>query len=203
MAVLIMAVTAPMRAVRRRRSIRRLTVSLAIAACTWTVPASAQFATAPALKAAFLYNFAKFTEWPGEALAPGTPLVLCVVNDRAVADTLASLTKGRSVDGHALVVSMIKPDAAALTSCRLLFTSGLDAARSTALLESIAGKPILTVGDADKFAETGGVAGFFVEDGSLRFAINLEAAQRSGVHLSAKLLRLAKIVKDERNGVRR
>ena len=72
-------------------------MTAAIAGCAFTPFASAQSATAPALKAAFLYNFAKFTEWSADALAPGEPLVLCVINERAVGEMLADLTKGRSI----------------------------------------------------------------------------------------------------------
>jgi uncharacterized protein DUF4154 len=183
--------------------IQRLTGTAAIALCAFTSVASAQTATAPALKAAFLYNFAKFTEWPADALPQGEPLVMCVINDRAVGEMLTDLTKGRSIDGHAVVVSTMKLDSPALAACRVLFTSGLDAARSGVLLESVGGKPVLTVSDHDKFAQLGGVANFFVENGNMRFAINLDAAQRAGVRLSSKLLNLAKIVKDDRNVLRR
>jgi hypothetical protein len=65
-------------------------MTAAIAICAWTSSASAQTATAPALKAAFLYNFAKFAEWPADVLAPGEPLVLCVVNDRDVGQMLST-----------------------------------------------------------------------------------------------------------------
>jgi len=187
----------------RRGRIPRLAIAaaIAIAACAWTSPASAQTATAPALKAAFLYNFAKFTEWPADALAPGDPLVLCVINDRDVSDMLVQLTQGRAIDGHQLVVSTIKPDSSTLASCRLLFVSGLDATRSSALIELVSGKPVLTVSDLDRFAPLGGIADFFVEKGTMRFSINLEAAQRNGIRLSSKLLSLARIVKDERRAV--
>jgi hypothetical protein len=171
--------------------------------CVLTSSTSGQTVTAPALKAAFLYNFAKFTEWPADALAPGTPLALCVIDDRSVSEALVDLTRGRTIDGHALVVSTMKRDSPALASCRLLFVSGLDATQSGALLESVAGNPVLTVGDLDQFAQIGGVAGFFFENDSLRFAINLDAAKRAGVHLSSKLLSLAKIVKDNSHVVRR
>jgi hypothetical protein len=180
--------------------VRRLVVIAAFAGCACTSFASAQTATAPALKAAFLYNFAKFTEWSADALAPGEPLVLCVINDRTVGELLAELTKGRSIDHHTLVVSMMKPDSAALAPCRLLFTSGLDAARSAALLESIAGKPVLTVSDLDKFAERGGVAQLVVDKGTMGFSVNLDAMRRARILLSSKLLSLARIVKDEPNG---
>ena len=73
-----------------------------------------QTATAPALKAAFLYNFAKFTEWPGDALAAGEPLVLCVISDRAVDDGLVNLTKDRAIDAHPVAVRMVKSNAPTL-----------------------------------------------------------------------------------------
>lgn len=185
------------------RLTRHIVVIVAIALSAGPPVVSAQTATAPELKAAYLLNFAKFTEWPAAALAPGEPLTLCVVNDAAVGGRLTALAKDRSVDGHALTVSSLKGWSSqkgwsTLTGCRLLFASGTDAGRSSALLDAMAGKPILTVGELDTFAKLGGVAGFFVEDGTLRFAINLAAAQRAGLVLSSKLLSLARIVKDDR-----
>ena len=165
--------------------------------------AQAQTATAPALKAAYLYNFAKFTTWSGEALGPAEPLVLCVLNDRAVNDALASLTKDRSIEGHALVVRGMRHDSPTLGACRILFVAGLDGPGSAAFLDGVAGKPMLTVSDLEGFAEGGGIAGFFVEGGTLRFAINLDATQRAGLHLSSKMLSLAKIVKEDRSALRR
>jgi len=165
-------------------------------------PVAAQTATAPALKAAYLLKFAPFTEWPASSLSPGGAIALCVVNDRAVADELTLLAKGRLVEGHTLVVSTPKADAAALASCHLVFASGLDAKGSAALLAAVAGKPVLTVSDMDNFAELGGVVRFFVERGTVRFAINRDAAQRAGLRLSSQLLSLAKIVKDQRDDSR-
>lgn len=170
-----------------------------LAVCAVPSTATGQTATAPALKAAYLLNFVRFTEWPAAALAPGAPITLCVVNDRVVESLLEDLAKGRIVEGHALVVVTQKPDAAALASCHLVFASDLSAKGTATLIASLARKPVLTVSDLNKFAEHGGVAHFFVEQGTIRFAVNLEAAQRAGVRLSHKLLRLAKIVKDDRD----
>jgi hypothetical protein len=180
------------------RRLQQLIATAAIALWWWPSAASAQSATAPALKAAFLYNFAKFTEWPADALAPRDPLALCVMNDHDVGDMLVDVTKGRTIDGHALVVSTVKPESAELALCRLLFMSGLDLPRTRALVAAVDGKPVLTVSDVDKFAQLGGVASFFVEDGTMRFTVNLDAARRAGVRLSSKLLSLARIVKDDR-----
>jgi uncharacterized protein DUF4154 len=180
------------------RRLQQLIATAAIALWWLSSAASAQSATAPALKAAFLYNFAKFTEWPAQALAPHDPLMLCVMNDREVGETLVDLTRGRTIDGHALVVSTMRVESADLLSCRLLFMSGLDLPRSRAVVDAVAGKAVLTVSDFDTFAQLGGVAHFFVEEGTMRFAVNLDAAHRAGVRLSSKLLSLARIVKDDR-----
>jgi hypothetical protein len=167
----------------------------------WSWRAAAQVATASTVRAAFLFNFAKFTEWPAAVLAPGGALVLCVINDGAVGDMLRDLTKDRLIDGHAPVVLSMKLGVVTLESCRLLYASGLDRVQSAVLLESIKRTPVFTVSDLDDFTEIGGVARLFVENGTMKFAINLEAAQRAGLHLSSKLLSLARIVKDDRNAI--
>lgn len=177
-----------------------MVVLAAIASCSGAPVVSAQTASEPAVKSAFLYNFPRFTEWPAEALPAGDPIRLCVVNDRVVANMLEGLTRGRNVSGHSLVVSTMAADspAPALSACRLLFLSGLDSTRSAALLEALSGKPILTVGDGEAFARAGGVVGLFIKDGTLQFAINTTAAKRAGLSLSSQLLKLGKLVKEDR-----
>src|ERR1700681_373096 len=78
-----------------------------VAILLWTGPAGAQTVTAPALKAAFLYNFAKFAAWPADVLAPAQRLSLCVVDDDAVADAIEQVIKGRAVEGHELTVQIV------------------------------------------------------------------------------------------------
>jgi len=160
--------------------------------------AGADTFTAAVLKAAFLYNFAKFTEWPSDSLAPGQRLSLCVVGDSAVADALEETIKGRAVEGHELTVRVVKTDGL-LRSCHMLYVSGLDAKQSAQLLEALKGAPVFTVGDGDKFAETGGVAQLILENDRMRFAINVTSARRARLNLSSKLLSLAKIIRDERD----
>lgn len=184
-----------------RRRGRRVPAFL-LAACGMLAAAAvlpAQTATVPALTAAFLYNFAKFTEWPADALPPGEPLTLCIVSDKLVAEILADLTKGRSINGHALVVSSVAADAPGLAPCELAFAAGLDGARTSALQLATAGRPVLTVGDRERFAKDGGVIGLFVQDGTMHFAVNVEAAQRARLQLSSKLLTIARIVKGPRH----
>ena len=95
----------------------------------WSAHPDAQSATAAALTSAFLYNFAKFTEWPADSLAPGQRLALCVLGDNAVAGALEQTIKGHAIESHELTVELLKPDASA-RSCHLLYVSGLDEKRS-------------------------------------------------------------------------
>ena len=151
--------------------------------------------TAPALKAAFLYNFANFAEWPADVLAPGQRLSLCVVGDSAVADALERTIKGRGVDSHELTVEVVKADGP-FPSCHLLYVSGLDKKGAARLLDSLKNKATFTVSDADQFAEMGGVAQLVLENGRMRFVVNVDAARRANLKISSKLLNLARIVKD-------
>jgi hypothetical protein len=158
----------------------------------------AQSATAAAVTSAFLYNFAKFTEWPSDALAPGQRLALCVIGDNAVAGALEQTIKGHTIESHELTVELLKPDAS-VRACHLLYLSGLDEKRSLQLIGSLKTAPVLTASDADRFAELGGVAQLVLENGRMRFSINVTAAQRARLQLSSKLLSLAHIVKDEQH----
>jgi hypothetical protein len=179
---------------------RRLVFLAAFLALATASVALSQSVTVPALKAAFLYNFAKFTEWPADALAPAQRLSLCVVGDNLVADAVEQVIKGRLVEGHELTVQILKPDGP-LRSCHLLYIGGLDAKGARQLLGTLGSAPVLTVSDGDKFAESGGVAQLILENNRMRFAINVVAAQRVRLQLSSKLLSLATIIKKENRDV--
>jgi hypothetical protein len=160
-----------------------------------SAPVAAQTAAISKVKAAFLYNFAKFAEWPADTLPPGQRLQLCVVGDDAVADALEQTIKGRAIEGHELSVRVIGGDET-LRSCHMVYVDGRDARRSSQLLEALKGAPILSVGDGDKFAERGGVAQLVLEEDRMRFAVNVTAVERARLRLSSKLLSLASIVKE-------
>jgi hypothetical protein len=154
-----------------------------------------QSVSAPALRAAFMYNFAKFTEWPANVIPRDQPIVFCVTtDDTPMAEALEQIVKGRAVGGHALAVRRVGLDNG-VRACHLLYASGLDAKRTNELLGTVGPLPVLTVGDFERFAQMGGVANFFVEDGKMRFAINIDSAQRAGLRVSSKLLMLARIVR--------
>ena len=159
---------------------------------------SADSASESAVKAAFLYNFAKFSEWPSSVLAPGQRLSLCVMGDSAVADALEQIIRGHAVEGHELTAQVVKPGSP-IRSCHLLFVGGVDAEGTMRLLESLKGLAVLTVGDDSRFIELGGIIQLIVEDGRMRFAVNITSARRAHVVLSSKLVSLARVIGDEHN----
>jgi hypothetical protein len=159
--------------------------------------AAAEGVSAPALKAAFLINFARFAQWPGDAMPAGAPLVLCVLGDTEVARSLEDAVKGHAVEGHDLIVKRVSGDEA-VASCQLLYMSGIGAKQAAALVRSLSQVPTLTVSDLSRFGESGGMINFVMDDGRMRFAINDAAAERARLRLSSKLLTLARIVKDDR-----
>ena len=164
--------------------------------------AVAQNVTEPGLKAAFIYNFVQFTDWPPEALPVTAPLVICVLGDAAIGDALERTVKGRIFAGHGISVSRVTVEGA-LRSCHLLYISGGTPKQAVEIVALVSGAPVLTISDVHEFARQGGIADFFVENGTMRFSINLEAAKRSRLQFSSKLLGLARLVRDETTRIER
>jgi hypothetical protein len=176
----------------------RSMVPLILLALTAHTALSAQSITPPALRAAFLLNFAKFVEWPVDQ-GEHAPLYLCVLDDAAVEDALAQLMDGGPVSGRSITLARhVRPRA--LRGCHVLYVGDTDPDRTATILDELKHAPVLTVGDSEAFATGGGMIGLFVEDGRMRFAINPDAALRAGLKLSSRLLNLARIVKEGRHG---
>jgi hypothetical protein len=155
--------------------------------------------TEPSLKAAFVYNFAKFTEWPPEALPPAARFMACVLGDGPFGAALTRTVEGRLLSGRTIDVSHAKIDGP-LRTCHLLYVSNMTSAQLTAILTTVRGAPVLTISDADQFARLGGIAHIFVENGKMRFELNLDLARRSRLLLSSRLLALAALVIDGPSG---
>jgi hypothetical protein len=152
-------------------------------------------ATDVVVKAAFLYNFAQFAVWP--ALPSGAPIIGCVVGDDRIAAALVETVRGHTISDHALEVW--RPgDSAAWRVCHLLFIADAETGRSVGALDEIRTLPILTVSDGHGFSEEGGIIERYLEGGRIRFAINTDSLERSGLRLSSRLLGLAKIVRSGR-----
>jgi hypothetical protein len=155
--------------------------------------ASAQSAAPAMLKAAYLFNFTKFAEWPG--VPAGSPLQLCVLGDPGVSDELSTLVRGQRVNEHELqVVKLSKGEP--VKACQVLYVAAAETIAAGPALEGSRGLPILTVSDRGGFAASTGTIEFFVERDRMRFSINVDAVQRSKVRISSRLLAMAKIVRD-------
>ena len=147
------------------------------------------------VKAAYLYNFAKFVEWPGQAGNPGTPLMIVVFGENAFGAVLKQTVQGETVDGRAISVRSVSR-IEDLRPCHILFFGSSNKNGLAEVLRATQGAGILTVGDADEFVQLGGVIGFVPEGNKIRFEINLGAARRNRLTISAKLLRVAKGVRE-------
>jgi uncharacterized protein DUF4154 len=169
----------------RRGAGAALAVSLLCASTAQT-----QNVTEPSLKAAFVYNFAKFTEWPSDALPATAAFTACVLGDGPISDALERTVKGRLISGRSISVSRVTVEGP-LRTCHLLYISGVTAAQVSAIVTIVKGAPVLTISDLDDFGPLGGIAHVFVEDGKMRFDINLDRAKHSRLQLSSKLLTLA------------
>lgn len=158
--------------------------------------ARSQEVPADQLKAAFLYNFVRFVEWPTNALgAESTPMIIGVVSREGdkFADNLATLLKEKKAHNHPLVVKKLTTVAEA-ASCHVVFVSDNDTRRSQ-VADLIHKKPILLVGEAEDFLDIGGMINIVQEGKQLRFDINLKSAEESGLTVSSHLLRLARTIK--------
>jgi hypothetical protein len=169
----------------------RLAIAGLVLASVINRPASAQNVTGPALKAVFLYNFAKFTEWPRSASAPAGPFVMCVVGDAAVGDELERAVNGRAIAGRGIAVAQAS-SAVPTRPCDVLYLSGIPAGQAAGLIANLKDTPVLTISDIDGFTKVGGIAQFFFEHGQLRFTVNVESAKRARLQISSRLLILEK-----------
>jgi hypothetical protein len=152
------------------------------------MPAEAQ------VKAGFVYNFAKFTEWPSSAFAtPQSPIHLCISRSKNNHYNAFTPLDGRVVQGHPLQVKMIM-QLEEIKSCHVFYLSDVDEKYVSDALRLTGSLPILTIGDADNFIDMGGVIGLIAVNSGIQFEINLEATKRANLVLSAQLLKLAKNV---------
>ena len=144
------------------------------------------------VKAAFLYNFTKFVAWPAPQ-APTEPFRLCVVSDDALRRSLERTIEGENVNGRPLESRVPRtPDEA--RACHLLFVGQPDAESDSRLLAAVRDLPVLTVSDSTDFARRGGGIEFVRENSRLRFDVNIPGAERAGIKVSSRLLKVARRV---------
>ena len=162
--------------------------------------AQTQPLTESQIKAGFLFNFTKFVEWPPDAFAdPGVPLVLGIVGDNPVTDLLVETAAGKIVNGRAVIVRRFK-EGQDLRSCHILFVSSSEGKHVPQILETVKGSRVLTVSETSGFVQSGGMINFFVEGNKVRLEINLDAAARASLKISAKVIAVARLVSGESPG---
>ncbi len=143
------------------------------------------------VKAAFLYNFAKFVEWPATALPEKKqPFIIGILGEDPFGDRLDRIVAGKQIQSHSIGIKRSKR-VEELTACQIVFISDFAKGRLSPVLDVLHKKNILTVSDMEQFAELGGDIQFVISERRVRFVINAAAAQRAGLKLSSKLLALA------------
>lgn len=153
----------------------------------------AQPASAPErrVKAAFLYKFLGYTEFPASAFADATaPVVIGVAGADELAAELTRIVAGRTVQGRTIAVRVLR-EADAAAGVHLLFVGGSDSARMRSLLKAAQPAPMLVVSEADDGLQQGSVINFRVVDERVRFDVSLDAAEKNSVKLSSRLLSVA------------
>lgn len=145
-------------------------------------------------KAAFLFNFVKFVEWPTQAFADdSSPLIIGVVGDDGSSGVIEQVIAGKTANGRRLVVKRFS-NFRTLTYCHMVFVRSSERNRIRQTLAA-AGPGALTVGETEGFAQWGGIINFTIVDGKLRLEINQTSAERAGLKISAKLLSLARVIR--------
>lgn len=149
------------------------------------------------VKAAFLYNFIKFIEWPDKAFsAPVDPIVVGVLGEDPFGAMLDETLAGKSVQGHSFKVARFSK-LGAVEGCHVLFVADSDPGRVTAIVAREGRSPVLTVGELPGFVDLGGMIGFDVEARRVRFDVNLQALRAAGLKPSSQLLKVARTVRNE------
>lgn len=144
------------------------------------------------IKAAFVYNFAKFVDWPGQAFASSNaPMVIGVLGENVFGDSLQQIINDKKINGHPLKFETVNSVSEA-TNCQVLFISRSEKGHLSKIIGQLQGTSILTVSETDDFIGDGGMIYLFVdEENQVRFQINNDAARKAGLTISSKLLSLA------------
>ena len=177
---------------------------LALTIIFWAVMSSASHAHAQAegvgeyqVKAAFLYNFAKFVEWPPDPRPPArNSILVCVAGGDPFGRVLDQTILDKTANGQRFVIQRFRGEED-VRGCQILFTGSSDQTYLRSLLANLKGASVLTVGESEGFLQLGGIINFTLEENRVRFEINVDAAERARLKISSKLLSVAKVVRDK------
>jgi hypothetical protein len=173
-----------------------IVIAISFGGCAGAV-AQTQTASEYEVKAAYVYNFTKFVEWPAEAFArPDDPIRICVLGDDPFGNDLATVLQGKTVAEHKLRLVQIN-DAHDSKTCHVLFIGNSERHRVPYTLREVSGCCVLTVAESKDFTRYGGMINLVVDHERVRFDVNLTSARRAHLKVSARLLGLARVVVDD------
>lgn len=181
------------RVVDRRCAASVVVVAAALASFLLAVPkAQAEF-EGPVM-AAFLLNFARYVEWPAEAFEQSaTPVNFCMMSTRKINNFVSEAISGKKIAGRSIVVRSVSK-LSAVTGCHIFFIGSEVDISHAVVVKALSRVSVFSVADKNGFASAGGIANFIHVDNRIRFEINPRAAERAGLRISSRLLRLAKLV---------
>ena len=177
-------------------SARCVRMELAVCTAAFLLVSAAARGQAPAadeagVKAAFLYNFTKFVEWPDSAFAAASsPFVVCAFASGDFRKKLESILQGEQVQGREISIAPVQ--VTNVRGCHLLYFAATEAERQSRILPALRQAPVLSVGEGRRFLEQGGLIAFLLEDERVRFAISKRGADAAGLNVKSQLLRVAR-----------
>lgn len=186
----IVRVVSAARPLRVLLTLLAMLATVAQPAVSGNLPASREYQ----LKAAFLYNFTKFIEWPPQSFSGASaPIVIGVLGDSPLGSELMQVVRGRNVNGRSIVIKRVETAIEAKLT-HLLFVGADEDGRFIELESVIRDSPVVTIGESPSFARAGGTINFVREDDQIRFEINMDSAEHAGLRISAHLQKLAKLI---------
>jgi hypothetical protein len=149
------------------------------------------------VKAAFLYNFAQFVSWPETAFTNADePFQIGVLGENPFGGDLKETIRGETIHGRRIVIIESR-QAENLAGCQIIFVNKAEAGHADEIFSKLSSKPVLTVSEVSGFARRGGVINFYRDGSKVRFEINPDAAEKSGLKLGSELLSVGKIIHSE------
>lgn len=151
------------------------------------------------IKAAFIYNFAKFVEWPPASnQAVSDSIIIGILGKDPFGYLMEKVIGGKTAGGKTILIERYESIEMA-RRCHILFVSDSETPRLKQIVRQLSGQHVLTVGEMDRFARQGGMICLYMQDKRIRFRINMAATEAAQLRLSSKLLKLAEIVEKEEN----
>jgi hypothetical protein len=182
---------------QRPRHVARTLALLLMGMMFLGVVASASQDPSDQVKATYLYNFARFVEWPGRAFSQADdPFTICLTSE-PVSAVLERTVRGENRQGRPFAVRRL-PDVDDIQGCHILYVSDADDSKIDRVMQAAGSAPILTVGDSPNFIRKGGIIRFVEAGRRIRLQINPDSAQRASLSISSRLLRLSDIIRPQR-----